>query len=298
MMPLDDRTAERVARVIVDIDGPYERPSWELERLLAAAGWSDPPTYDQIASRVRWLTEQLIERKNDHADVERLLCRVCDPLEYDDGKESAEEFRTVLNAVLQAEGLVVSSIGGRPVLGRLSSTGSPIFAAPEDLDRRLRAMIDDAHAVALLMRRVQETLICERNGAHTMAIIGIGSIAEGLLYSLLTERDADINQNGFPLKNGKRLKPEQAGLALMIDIAYEKGWIQMDARDFMHNVRQYRNFVHPRLELEKQPQFDQDSVNLCWAPVRALLNDLEEHIGAAAAPAQRGIEAGGGGTSH
>lgn len=100
------------------------------------------------------------------------------------------------------------------------------------------------------MRRVQETLICERNGAHTMAIIGIGSIAEGLPYSLLTERDADINRNGFQLNNGKRLKQEQAGLALMIDIAYEKGWIQLDARDFMHNVRQYRNFVHPRLELE------------------------------------------------
>lgn len=92
MMPLDDRTAERVARVIVDIGGPYERPSWELERLLAASGWSDPPAYDQISSRVRWLTEQLIERKNDHADIERLLCCVCDPLEYDDGKESPKSF--------------------------------------------------------------------------------------------------------------------------------------------------------------------------------------------------------------
>jgi hypothetical protein len=298
MMPLDDRTAERIARVIVDIGGPYERPSWELERLLAGAGWSDPPPYDQISSRVGWLTEQLIERKDNRADIERLLCRVCDPLEYDDGKESAEEFRSVLNAVLEAEGLVVSTTGGRPVLGTLSSTGNPIFSAPEDLDGRLGALIDDNQAVTLLMRRVQETLICERNGAHTMAIIGIGSIAEGLLYSLLTERDADINRNGFPLKNGKRLKPEQAGLALMIDIAYDKGWIQLDARDFMHNVRQYRNFVHPRLELEKQPQFDQDSVNLCWAPVRALLNDLEEHIGPAAAPAQRATEIGGGGTSH
>jgi hypothetical protein len=279
MIPLDDRTAQRVARVIVDIGGPYERPSWELERLLAASGWPDPPAYDQVSSRVRWLTEQLIERKDDHADIERLLCRVCDPLEYDDGKESAEEFRTVLNAVLESEGLVVSSTGGRPVLGTLSSTGNPVFAAPEDLDRRLHELIEDDNAVTLLMRRVQETLICESNGAHTMAIIGIGSFAEGLLYSLLTERDADINQNGFPLENGRRLKPEQASLALMIDVAFAKGWIQLDARDFMQNVRQYRNFVHPRMELEKQPQFDQESVNLCWAPVRALLNDLEEQVG-------------------
>jgi hypothetical protein len=282
MMPLDDRTAERVARVIVDIGGPYERPSWQLERLLVSAGWQDPPMYDQVSSRVQWLSEQLLERKDQHADIERLLCQVCDPLEYDDGKASAEEFRTVLNAVLEAEGLVVSSTGGRPVLGILSSSGNPVFAAPEDLDRRLRELIDDDDAVTLLMRRVQETLICESNGAHTMAIIGIGSFAEGLLYSVLTERDADIRQNGFPLENGRRIKPDQASLAFMINLAYGKGWIQLDARDFMHNVRQYRNFVHPRMELERQPQFDQESVNLCWAPVRALLNDLEENIGSAA----------------
>ncbi|MEU6644540.1 hypothetical protein ABZ863_18575 [Saccharomonospora sp. NPDC046836] len=45
-----------------------------------------------------------------------------------------------------------------------------------------------------------------------------------------------------------------------------------------HRVRDYRNFVHPRKELAEQPDFDQDSVRLCWAPVHALLNDLEERL--------------------
>jgi hypothetical protein len=60
------------------------------------------------------------------------------------------------------------------------------------------------------------------------------------------------------------------GIAALHDLprsgrpSHGKGWIQLDAKDFMHNVRQYRNFVHPRAELEKQPQFDRDIVTLCW----------------------------------
>ncbi len=46
----------------------------------------------------------------------------------------------------------------------------------------------------------------------------------------------------------------------------------------MHTVRDFRNFVHPRKELVDQPAFDRDSVMLCWGPVRALLNDLEESL--------------------
>lgn len=281
MFPLDDRTAERLAEVIADIGGPYERKGYQLEQLLQRSGWDDSPEYDG-SPRVPWLAEQLIERRDEHGDVERLLCRVCDPLEYDDGAVSAEEFRIAVNARLAAERLVVSYIGGRPVVGELGSDGRrTVFSAPEDLDRRLRKLIRDPVAVDLLMSRVRETLLCEESGAHTMAIIGIGSFVEGLLYSLFTERDAEIRDRGFVGREGRRFKADRAGLELMIDVAHQKDWIQLDAKDFMHKVRDYRNFVHPRKELAEQPRFDRDSVTLCWAPVRALLNDLEEHLAAA-----------------
>jgi hypothetical protein len=178
MIPLDDRTAERLARVIVDPGGPYERRSYELVPLLARAGWPNPPEYDG-SPRVEWLTEQLVERKNQRADIEHLLCRVCDPIEYDDGRDSAEEFRSAVNAILEAEGIIVSSVGGRPVVGELSSSGNPVFSAPENLERRLHQLIANTNAVALLMRRVHETLICEANGAHTMASSGSAALWKG-----------------------------------------------------------------------------------------------------------------------
>lgn len=276
MKPLDELTAVRIAEVVVDIGGPYERTGRALEALLARSGWVDPPDYDG-SPRVPWLTEQLVERRDQTHEIERLLCRVCDPIEYDDGMDSADEFRTVLNAKLAAEEIVVSRVGMRPVVGTATANGA-VYSEPDDLDRRLRNLIVDSGSVDLLMRRVHEARLCEDSGAYTMAIIGIGSFVEGVLHSLLTERDNHIRDHGFVGRDGRKFKADRAGLELLIDVAHEKGWIQLDAKDFMHNVRQYRNFVHPRAELEKQPKFDQDSVTLCWAPVRALLNDLEEHI--------------------
>ncbi|ASU79333.1 hypothetical protein CDG81_14715 [Actinopolyspora erythraea] len=276
--PLDDRTAERIAEVIVDIGGPYERKTYQLEKLLRHAGWPDPPEYDG-SPRIEWLAEQLIDRKKNRSDIERLLCRVCDPREYEDGESSAEEFRAAINTRLAAERLVVSRTGGRPVLGELEPDGEKaVFSAPEDLDRRLRRLIEDEEAVDLLVNRVNETRLCQDSGAHTMAIIGIGSFVEGLLHALLNERDAKIRRDGFVGRNGRNISLSRAGLELMLDTAHQKEWIQLDAKDFMHNVRHYRNFIHPRAELEKQPRFDGDSVALCWGPVRAILNDIEERI--------------------
>jgi hypothetical protein len=92
------------------------------------------------------------------------------------------------------------------------------------------------------------------------------------------ERDADFREHGLPGHSGRQVSSDRVSLQMMIDVAHAKDWIQLDAKDFMHKVRDYRNFVHPRKELAEQPKFDRDSVTLCWAPVRALLNDLEEHV--------------------
>jgi hypothetical protein len=81
---------------------------------------------------------------------------------------------------------------------------------------------------------VAETRIAEQGGAYTLAIIGIGSVVEGLLLALLLENDSQLRQNGFVDKHGKRVTPERAGMELLIETAHSTGWIQLDAKDFMH----------------------------------------------------------------
>jgi hypothetical protein len=274
---LDPKTLTRVANLICDINGPSERRGYELEQLLRDAGWLNPPEYDG-SSRVRWLADALADRTNDHGDIVRLLCRVCDPLEYDGGKPVAEAFRTELNRILEPERLAVSYVGGRPVLGELTDDpDQPIFSAPEGLEDRLRGLLTDPQVVMLLVDRVDQSRRAQASGAHLLAVFGIGSFIEGLLFSVLMERYPELVTTGFQGREGRKINANRAGLELLIDTAHAKGLIQLDAKNFMDPVRNFRNFIHPRQQLENDFIPDQDTVALCWGPVHAVLNDIEEH---------------------
>ena len=274
---LDPKTLTRVANLICDIGGWSERHGYELEQLLRDAGWSDPPEYDG-SSRVRWLTEALADRAKDHGDIARLLCRVCDPLEYDSGTLGAEDFRTKLNQVLEAERLAVSYVGGRPVLGELTDDpDQPMFSAPEGLENRLSALLTDPRMVMLLVDRAEQSRRAQASGAYLLALFGIGSFVEGLLLSVLMERYPELNATGFRGRDGRKISANRAGLELLIDTAHDKRLIQFDAKSFMDPVRNFRNFIHPRQQLEHDFLPDEDTVALCWGPVHAVLNDLEEH---------------------
>ncbi|MGI5268881.1 hypothetical protein ACQEUU_07015 [Nonomuraea sp. CA-218870] len=267
---LDPKTIERIARIICDIDGPFERRGWQLEALLHNAGWNDPPIYD-ATSRITWLTEAI--KNADHASVERLVCRVCHPLEYDDDSiESAELVRQEINQVLALQGLTVSYVAGQPVMAQLDSAGV-VYTAPEELEPRLRAIIHDSAAVEWLLERAEETRLCEANGAYVFALIGMGSFVEYLLLTFLREWDPEIKEKGFTDASGKRTT--RVSLDHLIRTAHAKGYIQLDRRDFMDKVRDYRNFVHLRHQTEKDLRPDRHTIMMCWGPIRAVLTDLE-----------------------
>lgn len=278
MLTLDLLTLERVARLICDIDGPYERTGSRVERFLHRVRWPGDPQYDG-SPRIPWLTEVLNAHVIDAAALDRLLCRICDPLEYDDGFEAAEPVAQELNRILAPERLTVTYVSGRPVLGQLNQTGdTPLYGPPPDLQDRVQRLTADGNGVDVLMARADEASICQNNGAFALAIIGIGSFVEGLLYIVVTEHDEDVRRNGLVGRGGRRIPAERAGLHLLLDYAHRRKWVQTDAKDFMEKVRDYRNFVHPRHQIEYGLVPDLDTVRMCWAPVHALLNDLESAL--------------------
>ena len=273
---MHQKTVERAARIICDIDGSFERSGRELENLIRASGWPDPPEYDG-SPRIPWLIEVMQEREDDTAAIERLFCQVCDPVEYDDGIASAQVVTTELNRVLALEHLTISFWQNTPVMAKLSPDGDHVvYTAPEQLDTRLRSIITDPATAEWLLARARETQVCERNGAFTFALIGIGSFVEYLLLSVLQQRDDYIKANGFRDKRGKLI--QRPSLDFLIQTAHARGWIELDAKDFLHQVREYRNLVHLRLQSETGLSPNADTIMMCWAPVRAVLNDLEVTI--------------------
>ncbi|WP_460524791.1 hypothetical protein [Flindersiella endophytica] len=170
-----------MAKVACDIEGAYERRGYELEALLENAGWVDPPGYDG-SPRVPWLTDALLERRADLVAIERFVCRLCDPIEYEDGRVTSEAFRNVVNQWLTPEGLAVATAGGRPVLGTLGAhPGEIAFVVPDDLEARLEELISDRKMVDLLSRRAKEAKLCADAGAHALAVavreVGVGWVS-------------------------------------------------------------------------------------------------------------------------
>jgi hypothetical protein len=146
-----------------------------------------------------------------------------------------------------------------------------MLGVPSQLEQRLACLLSDPNVVAVLSDRARQSQASTDTGAHLLAIFGIGSFVEGLLYAILTERHPALAE-----EFGSNIS-----LARLIDIAHDKGLIQLDAKNFLHDVRDFRNYIHPRYQLERRFAPDIDTVRMCWGPVHAILNDLEA---SAAAP--------------
>ncbi|MDQ0711360.1 enoyl-CoA hydratase/carnithine racemase [Streptomyces luteogriseus] len=106
---------------------------------LGPRGGSEPA--DDGSPRIPWLTG-ILTSTDDPAAVTRLLCRICDPLEYDDGIASADLVRQELNAHLAAENLAITYVSHRPVLGELGTDGhTTVFTVPDELEDRIRPLV-------------------------------------------------------------------------------------------------------------------------------------------------------------
>lgn len=129
----------------------------------------------------------------------------------------------------------------------------------------MAAIIRKPWIAALLQRRLDEARTCYANSAHVAAIIMLGSLLEGVLLTVIEERDASRLR-------GKN--PDCIGLKALIDICHEAGWFGVDVERFSQALREYRNFVHPRAKFREAHTPDRDTLTVSWYVGNSALNDL------------------------
>ncbi|MEV0276489.1 hypothetical protein AB0I22_08920 [Streptomyces sp. NPDC050610] len=262
---LDGNTLKELARVICGDEHLYYRRGFEIAEFLESAGWLDVPEYEG-EYRSEWALQQLIARRETPTDLEKVLIRLADAREY---LEEPDLLATVINAVntfLVHEGFRLENPGGRPrVVVCDPALAHPGQQAPVELKATMADIIREPRIAALLQRRLDEARTCYANGAHVAAIIMLGSLLEGVLLTVIEERDAS-------LLRGKN--PDFIGLKALIDICHEAGWIDVDVERFSQALREYRNFVHPRAEFREAHTPDRDTLTVSWYVVNSALNDL------------------------
>ncbi len=126
-------------------------------------------------------------------------------------------------------------------------------------------------------QRWAEAEKCVNSGAYLASIIIMGSLLEGLLFSVLMRMPKEANLSKVAPKDsqtGKVKKFQDWSLNDMIEVAHTEGWIDLDVKKFSHSLRMFRNLVHPYEQMVLKANPDQDTCNICWLVVQAAVNDL------------------------
>ena len=104
-----------------------------------------------------------------------------------------------MNALLAADGFVVGLEGSRPYVRAESGSAqraaadrvAAALSSPE-LRARIRGLVSDDMLADVLVSRLDEVDAARSHGAYVLAIIGTGSLVEGLLDDVMRRRDPEI----------------------------------------------------------------------------------------------------------
>ncbi|WP_326553388.1 hypothetical protein [Micromonospora sp. NBC_01813] len=260
---LDENVLNRLADLICGDDTtPYYRTGRQITALFDAAGWRRVGEVD--GPRRAWVLDTLQKRRRDSEALHRLLLRLADPREYLDDDEARSHLVQALNELLAVEGYQILYTNGRPELITQTPTMKrPAMQAPIQLTASLTNILSDPDFGQQLKSRLDEAHVCWQSGACTAAIIMLGSLLEGVLYDVALAQHTD----------GPRPTDH---LQSLIELAAEKQWIAQDVIDYAHVLRNHRNLVHPKKQLNQRYAPDDDTVRIAWNVVVAALNDLEQ----------------------
>jgi len=269
---LDPQTLYELAELICGDGGPKYRRGWELPEFFGRSGVKVPDRIDE--SRRAYALAQLESIADDPRALERVILRLADPREYGGAAAVHEEVVRTLNALLAPELLQITLQGHRPRLDDVDAIRTRVI--PSEMPS-MNVLCTEPRLARLLEVRWQETERCLASAAYLSALVIMGSLLEGALYAWVTQHADDAKAStALPRDrvSGRAIEFSQWSLSDLINVSYERLWIQQDIRDFSHVLRDYRNLVHPAKQRQTGFQPDRDTCSICWEVVRAALNDL------------------------
>lgn len=171
----------------------------------------------------------------------------------------------------QAAGIVARLTGEQP---------DPVATEQEFLHRQyqnisIKNLSIDLNVVPVLESRLAEAQHCLAS-APLATIFLCGSILEGILLGVALQKPKEFNQAANSPKNkGNKVKPfHEWSLAQFIDVAHELGELKLDVKKFSHELRDFRNYIHPYQQLASKFTPDKHTAEICLQVLKAAIADL------------------------
>ena len=127
----------------------------------------------------------------------------------------------------------------------------------------------------MLESRLAEAQHCLES-APLATIFLCGSILEGILLGVALQKPKEFNQaaNSPKDKDGRVKHFHDWSLAQFIDVAHGLGALKLDVKKFSHELRDFRNYIHPYQQLASKFKPDKHTAEICLQVLKAAIADL------------------------
>jgi hypothetical protein len=128
--------------------------------------------------------------------------------------------------------------------------------------------------------RLDEIKKCLAADAPLSVIFLSGSTLEGILLGVAINHPQQFNQSKSAPKDfeGKVKKFHDWTLNDFIDAAYDLGILKEDVRRFSHELRNFRNYIHPYSQVSSKFNPDKRTAAICWQVLKAAIYQISENL--------------------
>ena len=130
--------------------------------------------------------------------------------------------------------------------------------------------------IPIIDKRLAETRKTMRAEAYLATVILCGSILEAILLGKANADSESYNKaSGSPKDKFGKVRPiPDWKLSQLIDVSHELNHLSLDVKKFSHGLRDFRNYIHPQLQLTSRFTPDKHTARVCWQVLMAALADI------------------------
>lgn len=232
----------------VDIHGAQYQTYGTSKAKKLRAFWDTEP--DEIVGRV--LSEML---------------DICEAIDY----SAAHDGDTLL--MKKCREIVFRLSGVPPETGSVSSI---VFLNTMLYKPDIQNLPVDSEVSDVIEDRLQEAQACLNVGAHLSVIILCGSVLEAVLLGAAQKDPEKFSRAASCPKrqDGKTKRFRHWSLSEFIDVAYDIKLLKQDVRKFSHELRAFRNYIHPEKQMRANFKPSEHTAKICIQVLNAALADV------------------------
>lgn len=153
---------------------------------------------------------------------------------------------------------------------------STAFLAKDFGEIDLTALPRELTSQDVVQARIDEIERCLESEAPLAVIFLVGSTLEGLLLELAQANASQFEGVSAAPTVKERPKPVDAWtLDELITVSHQLGVVREDVSKHAHQVRRFRNYIHPRQQLKEGFEPRLETARIAYQVLRATLADLE-----------------------